>query len=67
MILRNSKDQERNFKILFKVEHNDKSYYIYEDYITSRYYVGLKDGNLLKKVNEEEINFIKEILEKVNE
>ncbi len=67
MILRNSKGQERNFKILFKIEQNNNCYYIYEDYLTSRCYVGKKDCDKLKKINNEEMTLIKALLEKVNE
>ncbi len=67
MILRNSKGHERNFKILFKIEYNNKCYYVYEDYITSKNYVGIIDGEYLKKVSLDEIAFIKKILEKVTQ
>ena len=67
MILRNHKGQERNFKLVFKIEHNNKLYYIYEDYVNSHYYVGFKDHQILKKITEEEMAFINQILEKVNE
>ncbi len=66
MILRNKKGQERNFKILYKIEHNEEIYIVYEDYISSRFYVGLKKDNKLININEEETNFINSILKGVN-
>ncbi len=67
MILRNSKGRERNFKILFKIEHENNTYIVYEDYMTGKCYVGcIKDGNL-NKLPKEEIDFVLKILEKVNE
>ena len=67
MILKNSKGQERNFKMLFKIEINDNIYFVYEDNITKKCYSGLKDGNKLKKIDKKNIMLLEEIIKKVNE
>ncbi len=66
MILRNSKDRERNFKMLYKIEHQDKTYIVYEDYITGKCYAGIKKDNILEKVNDEEKNLINRVLKGVS-
>lgn len=65
MTLKNNKDQERNFKLLLKVENNNNSYLIYQDSITSKIYSGRKEKNKLKPLNEEELNFINNIIERI--
>ena len=66
MILRNKKGTERNFRILFEYEKNNKKYIIYEDINTLNIYGGIKEENYLKPLEEQDYIFINSILEKIN-
>ena len=66
MILRNKKGEERKFRLLYKIEHNDNLYLVYEDYITKKIYAGKKKQDKLKKLEEDELNYINKLIEKVS-
>ncbi len=67
MVLKNKKGQERNFNLLYKLELNAKTYFIYEDIITKKCYAGLQEGQELNVVSKEEIDLLERIIKRVNE
>ena len=54
MTLKNSKGNERCFKLLLKVENKENSYLVYQDNITSKVYGGRKVKDKLLPLNSEE-------------
>lgn len=66
MILRNKKGSERNFKLLLKVDDQDKKYIVYEDIMSKKIYAGLQSDNKLKRLDDEEINKINKVLERIS-
>lgn len=66
MILRNNKGLERSFEILFEIENNKRKYIIYRDPLTNNVYGGRYEEDKLKVLNENEFEFINNIVEKFN-
>ena len=66
MILKNSKDKTRNFKLLFKYENREGTYLTYQDVNSKKLYAGKKEGNVLKKVDSEEVQMLEKILERIS-
>ena len=67
MILENSKGKERNFKILFELHKNDSNYIVYQDITSTNIYAGKEKNNKLLVVNDEELDFLNNILDKMME
>ena len=65
MILRNSKGKERHFKVLFKLDKNGKTYIVYQDEMSGKYYGGLLKENKLKVLNDDEMMMINKVLERI--
>ena len=66
MILRNKQGKERNFRILFELEKKKNKYVIYEDINTLNIYGGKICDDHLLPLNEEEFNFISNMIEKIS-
>ena len=66
MILKNKKEIERTFKILFEIEKNDKVYVVYKDINTLNIYGGRKEGSVLKPLINEEYDIINDVLNKIS-
>lgn len=66
MILKNNKGIEREFNILFEVEKNNKKYIIYRDPLTDNIYGGKCEGDTLKVLTDAELDFVNNILKKLN-
>ena len=65
MILRNSLGREKEFEILIEVEKKNKDYIVYKDFNTGSFHAGIKKKNKLVPVNDEERNYLDELLRKV--
>lgn len=65
MILKNNNGIERNFKILFELENDNKKYIIYEDFNTLNIYCGRKEENILKPLDDKEFDLINKLIEKM--
>lgn len=66
MILKNSKGIERNFELLFEIEKDNNKYIVYKDRITNNIYAGKENKNKLAILDENEINYLNALLEKMN-
>ena len=66
MILKNSNGNERNFEILFEVIKEDNKYIVYKDSITNNIYGGKCDNNKLIVLNDDEIEYLNKMIEKLN-
>lgn len=66
MILKNKKEIERTFKVLFEIEKNNKIYVVYKDINTLNIYGGRKEGSSLKPLINEEYDIINDVLNKVS-
>lgn len=66
MILKNKKETERTFKVLFEIEKNDKVYVVYKDINTLNIYGGRKEGSVLKPLINEEYDIINDVLNKIS-
>jgi len=66
MILKNKKEIERTFKVLFEIEKNDKVYVVYKDINTLNIYGGRKEGSFLKPLINEEYDIINDVLNKIS-
>lgn len=66
MLLKNNRGQERNFKLLMKIEKDDKIYLIYKDKITGKLYGGIKKEEKLSCLQDSEIELLNNIIERIN-
>jgi len=67
MLLKNSKGIKRKFEILFEIEKDNILYIVYKDPVTDNIYAGKKDCDELKKLNEEEYEYIKGVINKIGD
>ncbi len=67
MILQNSKELKKEFKLLFKIEKDENIYLIYQDEYNKQIYAGKKIDDNLKKLNNKEVMLIDELLQKIEE
>lgn len=67
MLLKNSKGIKREFEILFEIEKDNILYIVYKDPVTDNIYAGKKDSDELKKLNEEEYEYIKGVINKIGD
>ena len=67
MILKNKKGIERNFKVLLKVEEDNKKYIVYKDINTLNIYGGKYVKDKLLPLNNNEYEMINEIMKRVSE
>lgn len=67
MILQNSKELKKEFKLLFKIEKDENIYLIYQDEYNKQIYAGKKIDDNLKKLNNKEVMLIEELLQKIEE
>lgn len=67
MIIENSKGIKKEFKLLFKIEKDDTIYLIYQDIYSKQIYAGKKNKENLKKLNNNEVNLINNLLKKIEE
>ena len=67
MILQNSKELKKEFKLLFKIEKDENIYLIYQDEYNKQIYAGKKIDDNLKKLNNKEVILIDELLQKIEE
>lgn len=65
MILKNNKGLEREVKLLFELDKNNKKYIIYKDIISNNIYGGLLNGNELKSLSEEEYDMLNKVIERI--
>lgn len=65
MLLKNNKGIKREFEILIEVEKDDDIYIVYKDPITDSIYSGKKEDNDLKKLDDKEFEYIKNMIEKI--
>ena len=65
MLLKNNKGIKREFEILFEVEKNDIKYVVYKDPVTDNIYFGKEIDNKLKKLEEEEYEYLNKVIEKI--
>lgn len=66
MILKNSKGNERNFEILFEVIKEENKYIVYKDLLTDNIYGGKYDDNKLVVLNDDEVEYLNKMIEKLN-
>ena len=67
MILQNSKELKKEFKLLFKIEKDENIYLIYQDEYNKQIYAGKKIDDNLKKLNNKEVDLINNLLKKIEE
>ena len=67
MIIENSKGTKKEFKLLFKIEKDNNIYLIYQDSYNEQIYAGKKIDDNLKKLNDNEVELINNILKKIEE
>jgi len=67
MLLKNSEGIKRKFEILFEIEKDNILYIVYKDPVTDNIYAGKKDCDELKKLNEEEYEYIKGVINKIGD
>ena len=66
MILKNNKGVERNFEILFEIEKEENKYIVYKDPLTDNIYGGKYEGEKLTILEDNEINYLNKIIEKLD-
>jgi len=66
MLLKNNKGIKREFEIVFEIEKEGNKYIVYRDPVTDNIYSGRKDENKLKKLSEEEFEYIKKVIDKID-
>ena len=67
MIIENSKGTKKEFKLLFKIEKDKNTYLIYQDNYSKQVYAGKQTEGNLKKLNDNEVELINNILKKIEE
>ena len=66
MVLENKKGLKKEFKLLLKMEMNDKKYLIYEDPETNNVYAGEINKDELKKVDDLEVEVLEKLVERID-
>lgn len=67
MIIENSKGIKKEFKLLFKIEKDNNTYLIYQDTYNKQVYAGKQKEDKLKKLNNNEVDLINNLLKKIEE
>ena len=65
MLLKNNKGIKREFEVLFEIEKDEDTYIVYKDPVTDNIYSGKKEENELKKLDDKEFEYIKNMIEKI--
>lgn len=66
MVLKNNKGVERNFEILFEVEKDKNKYIVYKDELNGNVYGGKYKKDKLVGLEDNEIEYLNKIIEKLN-
>lgn len=66
MILKNNKEIEREFELLFEIQKDDNKYIIYKDIIGGSLYTSKVRDNKLIPLTEEEYQYIEKVVERIN-
>ena len=65
MILKNSKGAEKNFTLLFEIQKENIKYVVYKDPLTENIYGGVLEAEKLKKLSDDEFEYISNMIEKL--
>lgn len=66
MKLKNKNGKEREFELLLEVYKDDNNYLVYKDYISNKLYSSRKNDNKLEVLNEEEFEYIDNLIKKID-
>lgn len=66
MKLKNKNGKEREFELLLEVYKDGNNYLIYKDFISNKLYSSRKNDNKLEVLNEEEFEYIDNLIKKID-
>ena len=66
MRLKNSRDVEREFELILKIEKDIDTYIVYHDHITDKLYSGKIKNKKLKALSEDELDYVNKVLERIS-
>ena len=66
MILKNKKGIEKEFTLILKFIHEDKTFLVYKDEYSKKLYGGIKEENTLKSLDDEDTLLINKLLKRID-
>ena len=66
MKLKNKNGKEREFELLLDIYKDGNNYLIYKDFISNKLYSSRKNDNKLEVLNEEEFEYIDNLIKKID-
>lgn len=65
MIIKNKSGKEREMELLLEIDNDNNKYLVYRDFLTNNIYSGRVSRKKLKVLNEEEYEYINNILKRM--
>ena len=65
MKLKNKRNSIREFNVILKIEKDNNTYLVYHDLVTDRIYSGKLKSNKLKVLNDAELDYVNNVLERI--
>lgn len=66
MTIKNKNGKEREFELLLEINKDSNNYLVYKDYISNKIYAGKKNKNKLELLNEEEFEYLDNLIKKID-